>query len=50
MKMFYGTLNNRKSGSDKLIIFHHNIRSLSSKKYELSAIFEEVCFSPHMHQ
>jgi hypothetical protein len=39
------TLNNRKSESDKLIIYHQNIRSISSKKDELSAIFEEECSS-----
>jgi hypothetical protein len=42
------TLNNRKSESDKLITYHRNIRSLSSKKDVLSAIFEEECFSPHL--
>jgi hypothetical protein len=41
------TLNNRKSESDKLSIHHQNARSLSSKKDELSAIFEEECSSPH---
>jgi hypothetical protein len=42
------TLNNRKSESDKLIIYNQNIRSLSSKKDELCAIFEEEYFSPHL--
>jgi hypothetical protein len=42
------TLNNRKSKSDKLNIDHQNIRSLSSKKDELSAFFEEECSSPHL--
>jgi hypothetical protein len=42
------TLNNRKSKSDKLNIDHQKIRSLSSKKDELSAIFGEVCSSPHL--
>jgi hypothetical protein len=42
------TLKNRKSESDKLIIYHQNIRSLSSKKDELSAIFEAECSSPHL--
>jgi hypothetical protein len=42
------TLDNRKSESDKLIIYRQNIRSLNNKKDELSIIFGEGILSPHL--
>jgi hypothetical protein len=42
------TLDNRKSESDKLVIYHQNIRSLNNKKDELSIIFGEGSLSPHL--
>jgi hypothetical protein len=42
------TLNGRKSVSDKLIIYHQNIWSLSRKKDVLSAILKEECLSPYL--
>jgi hypothetical protein len=49
MKIFMElTSNNRKSVSNKLIIYHQNVRSLSSRKDELSAFLKKECFSPHL--
>jgi hypothetical protein len=47
------TSDNRKSESDKLIIYHQNIRSLNNKQDELHIIFGEaslshlICISEH---
>jgi hypothetical protein len=38
---------NVRKGTNSLIIYHQNVRSLNGKKYEISIMLQENCIIPH---